>query len=86
MKPEALIAAAFVAIGVASCIARYDAEASLERPLPMSPAQDARNKQIDEALRSSFPVEQHCAKRIEHGHTVICISAEQLKRMEDEQR
>lgn len=86
MKPEALIAAAFVAIGVASCIVRYDAEASLERPLPMSPAQDARNKQIDEALRSSFPVEPLCAKQITYGNTLICISAEQLKRMEEEQR
>lgn len=84
MKPEALIAAAIVCIAIGSCAWR-DSHAS-RVPFPMSPAQDARNKQIDEALRSSFPVEPLCAKRITYGETMICISAEQLKRMEDEQR
>lgn len=58
MKPEALIAAAFVAIGVASCIARYDAEASLEHPLPMSPAQDARARQMTEAVEAAAKIPQ----------------------------
>lgn len=81
----ALAAILAVCAALGSCVWRY-ADAAVEALPSMSPAQEARNKQIDEALRSSFPVEQHCAKRIEHGHTVICISAEQLKRMEEERK
>lgn len=69
-------------IGIGSCVWR-ESLASAEPNL--TPAQEARLSQIEEALRDAFPVEQHCAKRIEYGDTVICISAQQLKRMEKQQ-
>lgn len=84
MKPEALMAAAFVTIAIGSCAWRHS-EAS-RAPMPMSPAQEARAKQMHEALQTTFPVEQRCAKQITFGDTLICISAEQLKRMEEQRK
>lgn len=87
-RAQACLACALV-FAVGSCTARYGM--ALDAPA-MSPAQEVRARQFEDAYRETFRVERNpdCARRLLHlgpargDGAVTCITQMQLDRMPEE--